>query len=393
MRGSLQKRGKDSWTIILSMGRDPSTGKRCQQWVTVKGTKKDAQRRLVELLHQLDTGGYVRPSKLTLGEFLRVWLRDYAATNVRPRTLEDYRSIVERHLVPSLGSVPLTELRPKALQDYYADRLARGRLDGRGQSLSANSVLHHHRLLFEALEHAVKWGLVARNVARAVDPPRIRKREMRMLDAAGLNTLLEAAKATPYHALFLLAAHTGMRRSELLGLRWGDVDLDMPTLSVARVMHQLKDGRIVFDEPKTAKGRRLVPLTPTSALALRSHREKREAEVALLGVPLSDDGQVFCHLDGSPLLPDSVTHAFVKLARVLGLGTVRFHDLRHTHASLMLRQGVHPKIVSERLGHATVSITLDTYSHVTPGLQEAAARRFEEVLETQPAPLAAKVGG
>ena len=226
----------------------------------------------------------------------------------------------------------------------------------------------------------MKWGLVGRNMAQAVAPPRPHKTEIRTLDPTGLYTLLEAAKDTPYYTLFLLAAHTGMRRSELLGLRWKDVDLDMATLSVTQVMHRLKGGRVVYDEPKTANSRRLVALTPASVLALRAHSERQEAHRALLGIALSEDSLVFSYPDGSPPVPDRVTWAFATLVRKLGLGHIRFHDLRHTHATLMLRQGVHPKIVSERLGHSTVSITLDTYSHVTPGLQEAAANGFEEGL-------------
>ncbi len=174
-----------------------------------------------------------------------------------------------------------------------------------------------------------------------------------------------------------------MRRSELLGLRWKDVDLDMATVSVTQVMHRLKDGRVIYDEPKTAKGRRLIALTPTAALALKAHQERREADRALLEAPLTADDLAFAHLDGSPLVPDRITKVFGRLTCRLGL-KVRFHDLRHTHASLMLQAGVHPKIVSERLGHAGVAITMDIYSHVLPGLQEEAADRFSKLLAGPP---------
>jgi integrase len=192
-----------------------------------------------------------------------------------------------------------------------------------------------------------------------------------------------------YHPLIHLAVYTGMRRSELLGLRWRDVDLDMATLSITQVMHHLNDGRIIFQEPKSQKGKRQIALSPSAVLALRDHKQQQELGRLLTGVPLKPDDLVFSHPDGSPLLPNSVTHAFIKVIRRAGLNGIRLHDLRHTHATLMLRQGIHPKIVQERLGHATISITLDTYSHVTPGLQQAAALRFEEGL-LKPAPVGAE---
>ena len=317
-------------------------------------------------------------------------LRDYAATNVRPRTFEGYRTVVRSQLIPKLGNIALAELRPSHVQAYNAEALTDGRVDGKLGGSSARSVLHHHRVLSEALSHAVKWGLVARNVANAVDPPRAERIEMKALAAGGVRRLLGAAQWTPYHPMLHLATYTGMRRSEILGLRWQDVDLNMATVSVVQVMLRLRDGRVVFQEPKTQKGRRLIDLSPTTVLALRAHRERQEADRAMLGVPLAHSDLVFSQPDGSPSLPDTLSHAFNKIAARAGLGGVRLHDTRHTHATLMLRQGVHPKVVQERLGHSTISVTLDTYSHVTPGLQRAAAMAFDRELEgaLEPAPLA-----
>lgn len=378
MRGHIVKRYKNSYTIVLNMGYDPVTGKRLQQWVSVKGNRKEAEKRLSELLHQLDTGGFIKPSKVNFGEFIQQWLKDYASANVKPKTFEGYKWVMERHIIPTLGNIPLINLQPQHLQEYYAKELSTG--------LSNRSVLSFHRLIFEALSHAVKWGLISRNVAQAVDPPRPKNLEMQTLDAYGVQKLLETAKTALgglYYPVLHLAVYTGMRRSELLGLRWKDVDLLASELSVVQVMHQLSGSRIVFQDPKTAKSKRLIALPPSATLILRAHREKQEAERTLLGKPLTRDDLVFSHLDGSPLRPDTITHAFIKIAEKACLN-IRFHDLRHTHASLMLKQGIHPKIVQERLGHASIQITLDTYSHVTPGLQEAAAKRFDEFLSTAP---------
>lgn len=192
--------------------------------------------------------------------------------------------------------------------------------------------------------------------------------------------VLEAAKATPYYALFYLAIFTGMRRSELLALRWCDVDLLLCQIYVTRTLHHLRNGEIVFRAPKTAKGRRMIALSPSTIIVLREYREKQELARAMLGISLKDDDLVFSQLDGKPLLPSTVTHAWIKLVRRTGLEGVRLHDARHSHASLMLKQGTHPKIVSERLGHANIGITLDTYSHILPGLQEAAADRFDKMV-------------
>jgi integrase len=358
-----------------------SDGKRKQQWVSVKGTKKDAEKKLAELLHQVDTGGFVKPNrKTTVAQFLEVWLKDYAWALLSPKTAEGYQDIVQRHLIPNLGMIPLTELSPKHIQAFYTNSLSSGRLDGKGK-LSSSSVLRYHQCLHSALESAVRWGWVARNAADAVHPPHAEKYAMNTLDEDGIKKLLEAAQATPYYGLFHMALYTGMRRSELLALRWCDVDLLLAQVSVSRSMHKLRNGNIIFKPPKSAKGRRTVALAPSTCLVLREHLEKQKALCTMVGKRLEDNDLIFSQPDGAPLLPDSITHAWVKLARNVGLPGIRLHDARHTHASLLLKQGVHPKVVQERLGHASIAITLDTYSHVTPGLQEAAAKRFEEVLQ------------
>ena len=193
--------------------------------------------------------------------------------------------------------------------------------------------------------------------------------------------LLQAAESTPYNTCIFTAVYTGLRRSELLGLRWCDIDLDLATLSVVQTLHQIKNGTYIFGKPKTKGSRRQIALSPSLAILLRKHKEKQEFDRILLGKPLSPTGLVFSNPDGRPLRPNSVSRAFERIVKSLGFEGIRFHDLRHTHATLMLQQGIHPKIVSERLGHSSVAITLDIYSHVLPGLQEAAAHRFEECLQ------------
>jgi integrase len=379
MRGHILKRGKNSYTVVFELGKDPSTGKRKQQWISVKGTKKDAEKRLAELLHQIDTGAFMKPGKTTFGDFLDRWLKDYAYANLAPRTAEGYETIIRQHLIPKLGNIPLTQLKPEHIQKYYAEMLSVGRSDGKG-ALNPLTVRHHHMTLHNALKCAVKWGLLTRNPADAIDAPHTTRTEMKVMTEEDLNKFLEVIRPTPYYALFYTALFTGMRRSELLALRWSDVDLLLCQISVTRAMHRLKNGDIIFRPPKTAKGRRIVSLSPSTALVLGEHRKSQEALRILQGTPFTLTDLLFAREDGSPLRPNAVTNAWLRLAKRTGLHDIRLHDARHTHASLMLRQGIHPKIVQERLGHSSIAITLDTYSHVTPGLQEAAAKRFDEVI-------------
>ena len=372
MRGHITKRGKDSYTIVLNLGRDPETGKRKQQWISIKGTKKDAERRLSELLIQLDNGTYIKPGKSTLAEFLKLWLRDYAKPNLSPRGFERYESIVRVHLTPGLGNIPLTKLRPEHIQKYYTHKL--------NTSLSATTVRYHHVVLHIALKTAVKWGLVVRNATDAVDPPRTRNTEINTWDEDEIIHFLNTAKDTLYYALFHTALFTGMRRSELLALRWQDVDFIYSQISVSRGLHHLNDGSYIFTQPKSVKSQRTIALSPSAILVLKEHHEKQKLESIMQGITPIDNDLVFSHPDGKPMRPNTVSRAWTTLAARAGLKVIRFHDARHSHASLMLKQGAHPKIVQERLGHSTISITLDTYSHVAPGLQEAAANRFDEAL-------------
>ncbi|MFC2002471.1 tyrosine-type recombinase/integrase [Chloroflexota bacterium] len=379
MRGHITKRGKNSYSIVVSMGKDATTGKYKYQWGSVKGTKKDAERRLSELLHQIDNGTFIKPSRTTLAEYLERWLKDYAWPNLAPRTAEGYEHIIRRHLIPAFRNIALTQLKPEHLQRYYSEKLSGGRCDGKG-ALSPRTVRHHHITLHNTLESAVKWGLLSRNPANGVSPPQCQRPEWHTLSEDDIHTLLDAAQKTPYFALFHTALYSGMRRSELLALRWSDIDLLLCQVYVTRTLHHLRDGSIVFRSPKTAKGRRMVALSPFAVSVLREHHEKQALDRSMLGIPLKDDDLVFSNLEGKPLLPNTVTHAWIKLVRRTGLKGIRLHDARHSHASLMLKAGTHPKIVQERLGHSSVTITLDTYSHIAPGLQEAAAENFDKLL-------------
>jgi len=377
MRGHIRQRNKkgNTWSLVINLGKDPDTGKYRQQWVTVKGSRQDAEKRLTELLHQLDAGTYAPPGKLTTGGFLTTWLADYARPSLTPRSFERYESITRVHLLPALGGIKLTQLRPNHLQKHYTAML--------GTGLAPRTVRYHHTILHKALQTAVKWGLVSRNVADGAELPSSQNADMQTWGEAELNVFMEAAKDTQYYALFYTALFTGMRRSELLALRWQDIDFIYGQIYVNRGLHQLKGGEYVFTAPKSKKSRRTIALPPSAFLVLSDYRKQKEADALMLEVEIKDGDLIFCHIDGTPWRPNTITRAWSMLAARAGVKVIRLHDARHTHASLMLKQGIHPKVVQERLGHSTISITLDTYSHVAPGLQEAAAKRFDDAVKVR----------
>jgi integrase len=385
-RGSIEQRSPGTWSIRIELPPDPTNGKRRQKRMTFRGTKRQAEKRLSELLHQLDTGNYTNPGKVTLGDFLMRWLRDYAESGVRPTTLEGYRVIVEKHLIPGLGNMQLAQLQPAHIQAYYARALKEGNRKDKGQGLSARTVHAHHRLLKEALGHAVKWGLVSRNVAESVDPPRYSKKEMNALDMEGVERVLAVFTGSKYYPLVHLAIFSGLRRSELLGLRWKDLDLNNGSLTVNQVMHVLAGGKVIFQEPKTSRSKRTVTLGPLAMLIIKGHRERIEAIRDSLGVPLTENDLVFAQPGGERVTPHTVSETFLRKMRKAGIEGVRFHDLRHSHVSLMIRQGVYPKTISDRIGHSTISTTMDVYGHLFSDTQREAALKFEEgfTIKTEP---------
>ena len=368
-RGSIRQRSKvrkDSWTMQVYLGRDPDTGNKHFHSEAIKGTKAQAQRRLTEMLRQLDTGTFVPPTQLTVGEYLEQWSEGHSNGHVQRRTSEGYRGNLDRYILPKLGRTPLEKLTPLYVQEMESALLRGG--GKRGQGLSPQTVLHVHRVLSKALKTAVKLGLVTRNVAEAVEPPRVIRRETRTLIWEEVHPLLEQATGPLFWTMFLLALQTGLRRAELLGLQWRDIDLSAGTLSVQRAWIKLPSGGMELTAPKSGRGR-VVVLPAQSVEALAAHRDRQPEAVG--------NGEfIFCHPGGAPLDPDQVTKEFKKMAKKARFEDLRLHDLRHTHASLMLAEGVHLKVTSERLGHSSTNTTGNLYSHVQPTVQKQAADRF-----------------
>ena len=370
MRGSIRQRGKNSWQIQIYTGKGPD-GEYHRHLETVKGRKGDAQRRLTELLSSLDKGVYTPPGKLTVAEHLQNWLNGYVKTNCSERTLDAIESIAKHHLIPVLGHIPLKQLTPKEIQAYYGKAC---------DKLSARSVHYHHRILKQSLKYAVRQGYLGRNPCELVDPPKPRLKLTRTLTPEELETLLEAASDNQFYPVIYTAVSTGLRQAELLGLRWRDIDPDiMLSISVNRVLYKRR-GVCEFKEPKTSHSRRLVSMTPKLAAFLREYRQERKSLYRELGKGVNPDDLVFANVEGKPLDPSVLTHNFARIAKRSDLQNVRFHDLRHTFASLMLLRGAKPKVISEALGHSSVAFTMDVYSHIIEGMQSDAMALLDEVL-------------
>ncbi|MBA7541064.1 Tyrosine recombinase XerC [subsurface metagenome] len=305
-----------------------------------------------------------------MGEHLHNWLEGYVKTNCSQRTLDGYQNIVKRYLIPALGQVQLKHLHPQAIQSYYGKAI---------EKVSARTVHKHHRLLSQALKYAVRQGYLGRNPCELVDSPSWKGRAMRTLTPAEVEALFDVAKDSYYYPVYYTAVSSGLRQGELLGLRWRDIDLDFLSISVSRVLYKRR-GICQFKEPKTARSRRRVAMTPKLALFLREYRAERERLYRELGKELTLDCLLFAYPDGRPLDPSVLSHEFARLAKQAGLERVRFHDLRHTFASLMLMRGAKPKVISEALGHASVGFTMDVYSHIIEGMQADAMALLDEVL-------------
>ena len=381
MRGSVVKRGK-TWSYVVDVGRD-RTGKRRQKWKGGFRTKRDAQRALSEVLGKVDDGSWFDAERKTLAEYLDEWLR-LVSPRLRPTTAASYAETMHGWVVPRIGHLGLRAVSPMVLMDLYAQLTDNGRRDGRG-GLSSSSVTYCHRILKHALSDAVKWGLLQRNPADLVSPPRVVTPEMQVWTSAEVRRFLEYVADDRLYAMWLLLVMTGMRRGEVLGLRWKDVDLSAGRIAIRQTL--LEVGYAThFGEPKTKRSRRSVSIDPTTVAALADHRERQLAERLPTLQEAIDPAfdLVFTQIDGRPLQPQNVSQAFGNTIRRAKLPQIRLHDLRHTSATLALGAGIHPKVVSERLGHSNITITLDTYSHVVPGLHEAAANELAAVILGHP---------
>lgn len=369
--GSIYKRPDGSWAGQVSTGYDPVTGKRKRKSFYGQ-TRREVADKVSQALRDMRNGLAVEPVRCTFGEWLDKWLERYKKPQLRQSTYESYESIIRAYIKPSLGGVPLAKVQANMLQNFYNEKLESG--------LSTRTVRYIHAVIRQALQQAVKEGLLSRNVADATTPPTVKSKQMQALSEDDLLAFFEASKEDRFFPAYFLTATTGMRRAELLGLCWDSVDLEQGMVTVRRQLLSLKGGATLEENTKSKRGRRSITLTDDAIKVLAAHRQKQAQEKLRLGAAYQDNGLVFCRKDGAPVDPRTFAKRFQRILEKAGLPVIRFHDLRHTHASLLLSRGIHPKIVQERLGHSSITMTLDLYSHLTPGLQEAAASSLSGLL-------------
>ena len=377
MKGHIRERSPGHWAIVVEM-RDPETGRRKRKWHSFSGTKRQAQDECARLISELKGGKYVEPSKTTVTQFLERWLDD-VRTRVTPKTHERYTQICHKNINPLLGGILLAKLKPEQISEAYSKALTSGRRRGDG-GLSPRTVRQIHAILKSALTQAVKWDILARNPAAAVMGPKVGRVVMQTYDLEQTAELIEAARGNRVFIPILLAVLAGLRRGEIAALRWRHIDLVGAQLAVVQSAEQTKAG-VRYKEPKSGRGR-TIALSATLVTELKAYRLRQVQELLRLGKQLTDDDFVVTREDGLALRPHSLGQEWVRfLARRQDLPRIRFHDLRHAHATHLLLSGVHPKVASERLGHSKVGITLDLYSHVLPNMQADAAAIVDGALK------------
>jgi integrase len=366
--GSIFQRKDGRWVGQLDLGYVDTPRGRQRRFRTVWGpTRGDVAERLTKLLREQQTGTLTTDGRLTVGEYLSGWLAD---KRVRPSTRRGYETWVEQHLIPSLGRIRLAKLQPQDVHAMVHAKLAAG--------LSPRTVHHMRAVLRAALAQAVRYELVPRNVAALSNPVPVPDHEMTVFTPVEAMAFLEAVRGDRLEALYGVVLALGLRQGEALGLRWEDVDLDARRLIVANALQRV-NGKLALVPPKTRRSRRTIELPDAAVTALRAHKVRQLEERLLAGARWRDSGHVFTSTIGTPLDGSSVTRAFQGLLVGAGLPRLRFHDLRHSCATLLLVQGVPARVVMEILGHSSIALTMNTYSHVMPSLKREAADAMDRV--------------
>ena len=370
MTGHIRKRNTKngvSWQIILEKGVD-AKGRRLRDYITVEGTKKEAQRILTEKLNELNKGTYIEPSKLTVDELLDQWLEVYVTPSLAPYTVRGYKTNIDKYIRPKIGEVPAQKLVPMQIQEIYKGMQTDG--------LSPRTIRYVHTTLHEALQYAFKMQLIPRNPADFVSVPKLVKYKSEVFEEDEVVKMLEAAKDTDMEAPLHLSVGLGLRRGELLALKWSDIDYNKRQVTICRNLVYV-DGQYIFKAPKSESGNRTIEMPRSMTAVLKKHWRKQLEYKLLFGSEYSDDNLVCCRPNGTPYIPGSFSHKFSEFLKVNKLRQIRLHDLRHTNASLMLQYNVPAKVASQRLGHSSIGITLDTYSHIIGNLQTEAADKID----------------
>lgn len=394
-RGSVREMGEGRFRIAIYLGVD-ANGKRKYYYETIHcSNKKEAQKYLTQKLNEIDNGTFIKPANMTLREYLDEWEENTLKSRVRPKTYKSYKQLIELYIKPHLGNFKIKDINPLLIQNMYAAMITKG--------LSPRTVRYTHTVLKNALNQAIKWQIIKTNPCDNVDLPKQARKEMKVLTPEQAKKFLEACAYNRFGVLFELLLTSGMRPEEALGLKWEDVDFKNNRIHIKRVLTRTKEGWNL-EEPKTSKSRRTIPLPKEVMKNLKEHKRNQAEEKLKAKETLNYDKDnekfkveelkeklndpkiyvdyefVFATQNGSPLEERNVSRYFKDILKKENLPDIRLYDLRHTCATLLLAAGENPKVVSERLGHASITLTLDTYSHVLPDMQKQATDKLEKTL-------------
>lgn len=371
MRGHIRQRTKDNknWSVVIELNK--INGKRKQKWYTVYGDKKDAEKFLTEKLRELDTGTLIDSKNINVRQYFNYWYEEHCLTKLSQTTYESYRRNLDNYILKELGHIKLEDLQPMHLQSFYTNCSKKG--------LSNKTILYFHRIIHCALKQGMKWQFITRNVADCVDTPKPKKFKAMFLNNTEINNLIKSITNTDLYIPVMIAIATGMRRGEILGLIWKNVDLENGIIKVTQALYPSKNGLVILP-PKTENSIRNISLPLTLITILKKHKENQNKLKEILCNDYIDTDLVCCNFDGKPIHPTTFNHKFHNLLKEKGLPLIRFHDLRHSHASLLLKENIPAKYISERLGHSNVNTTLNIYSHIYKETDMEIANTFDKFL-------------
>lgn len=371
MKGYVRKRG-DKYSFTVDIGRDPATGKRKQKSKSGFKTKKEAEKALNELINQVNKGTYNDVSKDYVNEYLHEWLELYAKNKLRDTTFANYKRAIDARIIPAIGALKIGELKNHHIQKFVNDL--------KEEDLSGRYIEYCVTVLHGALEDAIKRDLLVKNPAKHIEIPRERRRQYDTWTSDQIKMFLAYAKIDSplYYPVFLTALGTGMRRGELLGLTWDHVDFEKKVINVRQSLVYDEKG-FRFSEPKTKSSIRSISLDNHLLKELKKHKTKQKELQLLFGGEYNKLNLVFPREAGDPIYPRTLATIFNRITKKANVPKIRLHDLRHTHATLLLEMGVNPKVIAERLGHSSINITLDVYSHVTTSMQEDTVKKIEKI--------------